>query len=113
MIEGIASTPNRMMPSGSKLPGPTINNIARNWPASGAAPHRHVRCGSRKPNSAASRQTAGMPIEKYKAESHASLLPDAVEIITHISAPPATAAINSQCCLFIRRTLIERGTLVA
>ena len=100
-----------MRPSGSKLPGPTINSIAKNCPASGAAPQRQVRFGSKKPSSAASRQTAGMPIEKYNSESHASFLPEAVEISIHISAPPAPAAINNQCSFFMSGTLTERVTL--
>ena len=102
-----------MMPSGSKLPGPTINSIAKNWPASGARPQRQVRFGSRNPSVPASRQTAGIPAEKYKLESHASRLPDTVEINTQTSAP-MPAAISSQV-LFLhgRHTLVERVTLTA
>lgn len=102
-----------MMPSGNKLPGPTISSIIKNCPASGAAPQRQVRLGSKKPRSAASRQTAGIPTEKYNPESHASFLPDAAEISTHISAPPAAAAINSQCSFFMSGTLKVGVTLNA
>ena len=89
---------------------PTINSIVKNCPASGAAPQRQACFGSKKPSSAASRQTAGMPIEKYNSESHASFLPEAVEISIHISAPPAPAAINNQCSFFMSGTLTERVT---
>ena len=102
-----------MMPSGSRVPGPTINSIAKNWPASGARPQRQVRFGSRKPSVPASRQTAGIPTEKYKPESHASLFPDVVEINTHISAPAPAATISNQCSFFMVATLAERVTLIA
>ncbi len=50
---------------------------------------------------------------KYKPESHASVLPDAVQVNTPISAPTPPAAISSQCSFFMAATQAERVTLIA
>jgi hypothetical protein len=42
------------------------------------------------------KQTAGMPTEKYKPESHASFLPDATATKIQIAAPHTAAVRYSQ-----------------
>lgn len=41
-------------------------------------------------------QTTGMPTEKYKAESQASLLPEIVEMAAHVTTPVTMARAYNQ-----------------
>ena len=91
MIDGTESTPNTTTPSGKRLPDPWVNSIQENWPTRGATPHRHGLLGSIKPSTADTIQTTGMLIRKYHWESHASLLPEALDTTTHTTIPVTTA----------------------
>jgi len=101
MINGTESIPNATTPSGKRLPGPWVNNTQKNWPTSGATPHRHECLGSKKPSAADTTQTIGMPTEKYKEESQASLFPDAADTSAHTDTPHTIATRYSQVSFFI------------
>src|SRR5829696_8457826 len=95
-MEGAESMPNTITPSGSRLPGPWVKSIQRNWPARGVTPQRHDLCGSTKPSTADTTQITGRPTEKYHDESQASRRPVAVEMIAHVRAPITMARENNQ-----------------
>lgn len=101
MIDGTESTPNTITPSGRRFPGPWVSNIHENWPTRGAIPHRHDLDGSIKPSTAETTQTTGTLMMKYHWESHASLLPEALDTTTHIRIPVATANPYNQYSFFM------------
>jgi hypothetical protein len=80
MIGGTDNTPNTMTPRGNRLPGPGEMSIQTNCPTIGSTPHLHERTGSKNANAIETKQTAGIPTEKYKPESQASFRPDASSI---------------------------------
>jgi hypothetical protein len=55
-------------------------------------PHRHEFLGSRYPHTAVPRDNTGIPALRYRVESHASRLPESVEITIHTRIPPLKAA---------------------
>jgi hypothetical protein len=75
MIGGTDSIPNTMTPRGNRLPDPIERSIQTNCPTSGRTPHLYERLGSTNANAIATKQTAGIPTEKYKPESHVSCRP--------------------------------------
>jgi hypothetical protein len=111
MIGGTDSTPNTITPSGNRLPGPAEKSIQTNCPIIGRTPHLHERLGSTNANAIEIKQTAGIPTEKYKPESHASFRPDAIATRIQIAAPQTADTRYNQCSLFIRAQL-SRGALM-
>src|SRR5262245_26562388 len=107
MIGGIDNTPNTITPRGNRLPGPGEMSIQTNCPTIGRTPHLHERLGSKNANVIETKQTAGIPREKYKLESHASLRPDTCAIRIQIAAPQPAAKRYNQCCLFIQYSLVD------
>jgi hypothetical protein len=76
-------------------------SIQTNCPTIGSTPHLHERLGSKNANAIETKQTEGIPTEKYKPESQASFRPDASAIRIQIAAPQTAAARYNQCSLFI------------
>lgn len=109
MIGGIDSTPNTITPRGNRLPGPGEMSIQTNCPTIGSTPHHHERLGSTNANAIETKQTAGIPTEKYKLESHASFRPDTSAITIQMTAPQPAAVRYNQYSLFIRASLIPSG----
>jgi hypothetical protein len=105
MIGGTDTAPNTITPSGNRLPGPGERSIQTNCPKSGRTLHLHERLGSKNANVIETKQTAGIPTEKYKSESHASFRPDASAIRIQIAAPQTAATRYNQWSLFIRSPL--------
>jgi len=96
MIDGTESTANTTIPSGNRFPGPFEKSIQRNCPTSGKIPHLHEPSGSKKANAIDTTQTAGIPTEKYKPESHASFRPVASATKIQMAAPETIAIRYSQ-----------------
>src|SRR4030095_3613474 len=85
MIGGTESTPNTITPRGNRLPGPGEMSIQTNSPTIGSPPPLHERLGSKNANAIETKQTAGIPTEKYKPESQASFRTDASVRTIHIA----------------------------
>src|SRR4030095_14361069 len=99
MIGGTESTPNTMTPRGNRLPGPGEMSMQTNCPTIGSTPPLHERLWSQTANAIETKQTAGIPTEKYKPESQASFRPDASVISIQIAAPQPDATRYHQCSL--------------
>src|SRR5262245_55461077 len=105
MIAGTDHTPITITSRGNRLPGPGEMSIQTNCPTIGSTPHLHERLGSKTANAIETKQTAGIPTEKYKPESHASFRPDASAIRIQIAAPQPAAARYNQCSRLIHSPL--------